>query len=229
MFRRFILLLIFPYFSSTPLVSAFISLGMGVGIALGQGIAGYLGPIFGWRLPFLVVSLPALVSASLVGVFVTEPKRGSSEKAVISPISPSSFSSSSSASPSSSFAHEDECYKQFPQIGNQIEGLNKSRRNSNTINWNTLNDTGGTFDDATNMNESYQENTINTVEHDNSLESEQPNGCLQSLQSTINLCKTKTVLLLVIQGIPGCVPWGIVNVYLSDYLSNDQGMTIEVS
>ena len=35
--------------------------------------------------------------------------------------------------------------------------------------------------------------------------------------------RTKTITLLIIQGIPGCIPWGILNVYTNDFLSNDRG------
>ena len=35
--------------------------------------------------------------------------------------------------------------------------------------------------------------------------------------------RTKTITLLIIQGIPGCIPWGILNVYANDFLSNDRG------
>lgn len=35
-------------------VSAIVGMGTGIGIALGQGVAGFIGPTFGWRLPFLL-------------------------------------------------------------------------------------------------------------------------------------------------------------------------------
>lgn len=66
------------------LTSAILSVGSGIGIALGQGIAGFLGPIYGWRFPFICVSFPALLTAILTGMFVDEPKRGSKEKVLLS-------------------------------------------------------------------------------------------------------------------------------------------------
>jgi len=61
-------------------VSGVISMACGFGISLGQGAAGFLGPKYGWRLPFLVVSLPAIVCAILVWLLVPEVERGGSEK-----------------------------------------------------------------------------------------------------------------------------------------------------
>ena len=54
-------------------------------------------------------------------------------------------------------------------------------------------------------------------------------GYIKTFQSTMQLIRTKSVLLLLLQGVPGCIPWGVVNTYLNDYLSEDQGMSIEVN
>lgn len=39
------------------------------------------------------------------------------------------------------------------------------------------------------------------------------------------LC-TKSVLLIFLQGVPGCLPWGMVYTFLNDYLSNERGMSV---
>ncbi|MEM7732227.1 MAG: MFS transporter, partial [Pseudomonadota bacterium] len=38
---------------------------------------------------------------------------------------------------------------------------------------------------------------------------------------------TKTVWLVFLQGIPGCVPWGVVGVFLNDYLHVNQGLSVD--
>eukprot|EP00937_MAST-01D_sp_MAST-1D-sp2_P002539 g2539.t1 len=40
------------------------------------------------------------------------------------------------------------------------------------------------------------------------------------------LLTTPTVVLVYLQGIPGCVPWGVVNVYLNDYMAQQRGLTV---
>ena len=37
------------------------------------------------------------------------------------------------------------------------------------------------------------------------------------------LFSTPTVLIIYLQGIPGCIPWGMIYVYLNDYLSANRG------
>lgn len=64
-------------------VSAVVSFGTGAGIAVGQAVAGFLGPVYGWRLPFLVVALPALITAAMVLFTVPDPQRGAMESSVI--------------------------------------------------------------------------------------------------------------------------------------------------
>ena len=41
-----------------------------------------------------------------------------------------------------------------------------------------------------------------------------------------DLFKIKTNILLFLQGIPGCVPWGIIFAFMTDYLHTDRGATI---
>jgi predicted MFS family arabinose efflux permease len=45
----------------------------------------------------------------------------------------------------------------------------------------------------------------------------------------MDLMSTRTVLLIYMQGIPGCVPWSIITVFLSDYLSADKGLTVQLA
>lgn len=61
---------------------AWIASSMSVGSVLGLAIAGFLGPRFGWRVPFIVVSVPN-VALALVALFVLkEPARGAYEKGI---------------------------------------------------------------------------------------------------------------------------------------------------
>jgi predicted MFS family arabinose efflux permease len=62
--------------------TASIGLAMGVGVAYGQGLAGWLGPEHGWRLPFMIVAAPNFVLAPLFLATIREPQRGRTEAAV---------------------------------------------------------------------------------------------------------------------------------------------------
>jgi predicted MFS family arabinose efflux permease len=61
-----------------------IALAMGGGIAVGQLIAGFIGPSHGWRMPFIVVAIPAMLIALLFVLTTREPRRGQSEQSVAS-------------------------------------------------------------------------------------------------------------------------------------------------
>ncbi|MBN8589722.1 MAG: MFS transporter [Rhodothermia bacterium] len=56
-----------------------IALAMGLGVALGQLMAGFLGPTYGWRMPFILLAFPNIFLVILFGVWVKEPKRGAVE------------------------------------------------------------------------------------------------------------------------------------------------------
>lgn len=62
-------------------VSAVVQVAVGAGIAAGQGVAGYVGPTLGWRWPFVIVAVPAIVSALLMYSTTQEPERGATEEA----------------------------------------------------------------------------------------------------------------------------------------------------
>ena len=40
------------------------------------------------------------------------------------------------------------------------------------------------------------------------------------------LLTTPTVILVYMQGVPGCIPWGVINVYLNDFMSQQRGLTV---
>ena len=62
--------------------AATMSLTMGLGIAIGQVMAGSLAPAYGWRFPFLVVALPGMAVTALFALFAKEPARGQQEQAL---------------------------------------------------------------------------------------------------------------------------------------------------
>lgn len=55
---------------------------MGVGQIVGQVLGGYLGPTYGWRMPFIAATIPGLVAIVLFYILVPEPKRGASEESL---------------------------------------------------------------------------------------------------------------------------------------------------
>ncbi len=55
---------------------------MGIGQILGQLVSGYLGPTIGWRMPFVIVSVPTVLVLAVFHFVVHEPKRGAAETSI---------------------------------------------------------------------------------------------------------------------------------------------------
>ena len=170
-------------------VNAIVGIGTGAGISLGQGVAGFLGPTLGWRLPFLVISVPALLCAALVLFTVDDPERGSMEEAVLNNQGMECADLPACIPVEMAPLHE---RTQRPPLCVDVDALAQS------------------------------------PDEDTKDETEAPN--LSAYWQTFwSLLSTPTVVLSLLQGAPGCVPWGIVNSFLNDYLSENRGMSVEVS
>jgi MFS family permease len=178
------------------MVNAIVGIGTGVGISLGQGVAGFLGPTWGWRLPFVVISVPALLCAALVLFTVQDPPRGRMEAAVLT--------NATSALPSSASSLPVE------MLPLQIDEEQATRRPSLCR------------DKADDGEE--EEDSPEIV----STETTHP-PLLSYWKTFTSLVSTPTVLFTLLQGAPGCVPWGIINSFLNDFLSENRGMSVEVS
>jgi predicted MFS family arabinose efflux permease len=182
-------------------------MGTGVGIAFGQGVSGFLGPTFGWRTPFLVISIPALGCAAAVLFTVQDPERGGMEKAVMERRRHEAAAAS---------------YVELNVSAGENGQANKgppspvTRRN---VQQSPSNEEESSIVDSP---------TVHIEETDEYIEAFH---CGQDWKShcatTFMLLSTPTVVLTLLQGAPGCVPWGIVNTYLNDFLSENRGMSVE--
>jgi predicted MFS family arabinose efflux permease len=176
--------------------SSYVGIGMGTGISLGQGIAGFLGPLFGWRIPFLVVSVPSIVCALILLLCVRDPLRGGMEEAVRNNWSHNV----------DNYSHDDDAVDYDPP---PLHGRNSD-------------------DSSVEMSPLDHENDL-PVQNQNNEDVVQFRFHFLSQQwSTFSsLLSTPTLLLALFQGAPGCVPWGIVNTYLNDFLAVDRNMSVQ--
>jgi hypothetical protein len=221
-------------------VNAIVGMGTGMGIAFGQGIAGFLGPTYGWRLPFLVVGIPAILCALVVYVAIDDPERGGMEEAARNSV----------ASNNQPITDTDVCNKRFEDQHSENYQL-------------ALDDQSITVTDAhgNRRKRKHSENNqliqyvhymidndvhLSTTRHQRSELVDIINAPIDArniMQSSIDvsfaICRccpqfgslfaTPTVLLALLQGAPGCVPWGVINTFLSDFLAQDRGMSVRVS
>jgi len=172
---------LFPKSSRTH-ASALVGIVSSLGSMTGQGIAGFMGPSYGWRLPFVVVAAPGLCVAFLVWRFAEEPKRGGAEgsRAVMDYVRPgekdSAFehiASKTSSSKSSSSKEVSETERNAPPPSITFGSLLKD-----------------------------------------------------FAKKSKSVFARKTNVLVFLQGIPGCVPWSIIGVFMNDYLAVDKGLGV---
>ena len=127
-----------------PAASAVVQLAVGGGLALGQGVAGLAGPVLGWRAPFVIVAVPALLAAAVMLATVSDPPRGCSEAAL-----------------------------------------------------------GGVAVRAPR------------------------GGARAAAAAAVSVFAVPSAAAAILQGLPGSLPWGVLIVFLSDYLVAQQGLTVQ--
>jgi len=198
-----------------PAVMAAVGIGMGTGISVGQGLAGFLGPTYGWRLPFLLVSTPALICALLVLLTVQDPERGGSEEAYLRGDVPFELDSVAVAdAEAAGTADSDE---------SGLEDWSYSSPNRLRANLQTRDQDG--------------------MESRSSIQIIRPtvrSRCSAMISTLLDwrlwqaqlvtlrvILSSPSVVLVMLQGAPGCLPWGVINSFLNDYLHSDRGMTVE--
>jgi hypothetical protein len=187
------------------------------GISFGQFFAGLVGSATNWRVPFLLISIPSLLCAALLYLTVDEPKRGSQEEAV-KKIRRSIHRDSSENTTDSQSTSVKKCEE---NLDSQIEVMNPvvdsiihEHEYTTTANGSEKSDSSceTTRECDGNLCESLGEK----FEYSEKIDWSKLN----------ELCSTKTVVLSYLQGIPGCMPWGMIYVFLNDYLSDDKSLSV---
>lgn len=234
-----------------PFVTALVGMGTGCGIALGQGVAGWVGPIYGWRVPFLIISIPAILCAILIALFVPEPQRGCMD-------SLSSSSSTALIAATTDATNPPDTNTQTKQTVDKRLQQEEEEQTKLVHNLQHIDDYFYEDDDKHQEQEQEQITTSNAqhirnshVQSDHSrfmeeintmtnYTSDNPNAatttnnklwtcCVSMVSPTLSLLQIPTVVLILLQGAPGCIPWGIVNTYLNDYLSTEQHLSIQTA
>lgn len=130
-------------------VSSMVQVAVGIGIAAGQGLAGYLGPQIGWQWPFVAVAAPAVCSAVIMYTTTTDPELGCTENVV--------------------------------RAGSQ--------------------------------------DSKDHIKYEGELN-------VKKLRALLTI---KTNVLAIGQGLPGCLPWGMLLTFLNDYLAQEKGLSVSAA
>lgn len=202
--------------SSRVRVSTLIGIAMSAGVAGGQLIAGLMGPAYGWRSPFLVVAIPCLLCGLLILTTTVEPSRGAQEEQVLVMrrarekylVQPDEgkflgtvvVTEGSGRSDESENKHSEvkimaevgvinPLQLHSPDFSRQIESLERTQTSVTSSpcskGQNRKNIGGG-------------ESPVDDVSYDEKID------CTK----VYDIFRTPTVVLIFVQGIPGCLPWG---------------------
>lgn len=192
-------------------VSTMVGVALGSGIAAGQLLAGIVGPDLGWRVPFIMVAVPAIICALLVFFTVREPKRGDQEHALKKLREKSKKDG-----------------KESPD--NVITTVTEKNINKK-YNYTEINNIESPVYNAVLSNEESKKGLDQEFLDDDddevlSVESIQYSEQIEC-HKVVQLFRTASVVIVFIQGLPGCLPWGMIYVFLNDYFSEDRGMTVQ--
>ena len=184
---------------------------MGAGTILGQLMSGLLGPTIGWRTTFVFASLPGVVMTWWCWVSLVMPKRGEMDTAelrrmvemvdVENPVDGGGVGGGGGGNTSSSTAN-----------GGGGSGGEEDARD----------DSSSSFENESFLNSNVLQHPANPSQQS---QAEPPSKDTTELLHTI--FSTKTNLLLFAQCIPGSIPWGVLFVFMNDFLAQDKGLTVE--
>ena len=173
---------------------------MGAGTIVGQLMSGLLGPTLGWRTTFVFASFPGMLMTWFCHHNLMMPKRGDMDKVI---------------------------EKRRVEMIDIEEGHAGASGSSGLVGGT---DEGVDEDDTRHSRDSLtiqMEDEDSFMEHTTSQEerAEQTPNNKETKELLKVIFSTKTNLLLFAQCIPGSIPWGVLFVFMNDFLAQDKGLT----
>uniref|UniRef100_A0A7S0I902 Major facilitator superfamily (MFS) profile domain-containing protein n=1 Tax=Micromonas pusilla TaxID=38833 RepID=A0A7S0I902_MICPS len=202
-------------------VASFLTIATGAGIALGQIMAGTVGPTYGWRLPFLLAAAPAICLAGILYATVREPERGSQEEAVRArkQLCQTPRRSERGGGPNARAA----AAATYGSVGAARRGDDDPDARGS--------DGDGDGDGSGRGDEEEKHPPIHSPSASSSVYSSEATrvtyGGEISLAKLRRRLKIRSNLVILAQGLPGTVPWGMLNAYFVDYLHVQKGLSVE--
>ena len=231
------------------LVSAVVQVAVGMGIAAGQGVAGYIGPWLGWRWPFVIVAIPAVLCAGLMYATTEEPEKGSTERAVFqaAKVRRCLVWGDERGGGVTSGERSDPLVTP-PMVTPPINirggvflrgGRGAGQRPGGGEHRGVGMDTSGwvflwgqrvaalPVHPTTHAPYTHLPHNINTQQeqHNNTEFSSSYHADL-NWDKMMGLASIKTNVYAIGQGLPGCLPWGMLLTFLNDYLAQEKGLAI---
>lgn len=209
--------------------TAAVQVALGGGLALGQVVAGFLGPMLGWRAPFVVIAAPSVGVAVLMLLTCPDPPRGGVEDAVIEVLEVEAERAAEEEEEGE--VAGDEEHRRRRRVGGGEAATRTSAAPA------PLSSTSA-FTAAAAAQPPQQQHQHNhrhhTHHHHNHLvvasASElrliAPKG-LAGVAAAARVLAVPSGAAAILQGLPGSIPWGVVMVFMVDYLHAQQGLSVQ--
>lgn len=193
------------------MISACMGVATAVGVACGQLLAGFLGPRFGWRFPFIAVAYPAIGVATLLRITVAEPRQEQWRREAEARIEKEQREKAKAEG-----ALED----------GELSGMVDASKGNETSPKATT--TSAKKDKDNNSRSPGSESKIPAEEEEEDKDDVGGHGAMPAdCRRFQRVCKGTTNKLLLCQGFPGCVSWSTVTTFMPDYLHTNQGLCVE--
>lgn len=210
--------------------TAAVQVALGGGLALGQVVAGFLGPMLGWRAPFVVIAAPSVGVAVLMLLTCPDPPRGGVEDAVMEVLEVEAERAAEEEEEEGEVAGDEE-HRRRRRVGGGEAATRTSTAPA------PLSSTSA-FTAAAAAQPPQQQHQHNhrhhTHHHHNHLvvasASElrliAPKG-LAGVAAAARVLAVPSGAAAILQGLPGSIPWGVVMVFMVDYLHAQQGLSVQ--
>jgi MFS family permease len=205
---------IFPA-SRRNVAASFVTVATSAGVVVGNLIAGYVGATRGWRTPFIVVSVPCLLIALLMPLVAREPARGHAEPTLRARIAAAAARRAAAARAAGAVVHAAAADAEACACDEHHDG--KKARGSDCA---ADAKTPGDVADAADANSApLPPPAPLQVEYAERLE----------FRKLAAVLAVPTNVVIFLQCIPSCVPWGVLNTFLADFLAQDRKLGVRVT
>lgn len=213
-------------------VSTLVGVALSAGISGGQLLSGLIGPSLGWRAPFLFIATPALICAAVVFFTVSDPIRGDQEQETRNLRAQLQLQAASESVEHHNYTEPRESDREAPP--SPPPDYFKLNQKDSSHGPDTVQETGRSdmIDQDAYVSDTHYDRSRPRSASRVELLGASPTVHVEyseriDCNKVLKLFSTSSVVLIFIQGFPGCLPWGMIYVFLNDYFSEDRGLSVQ--
>ena len=206
--------------------TATVQVALGGGLALGQVVAGFLGPMWGWRAPFVVVAAPSVGVAVLMLLTCPDPPRGGVEDAVVEVLEVEAERAAAEAGGGGGEGGGREGRGGREEQRRRVEAVTTVVSSSSSS---APAPASATAETPLPLPHAHRHHTHHHHTHPHApseLHLTAPKG-LAGVVAAARVLAVPSGAAAILQGLPGSIPWGVVMVFMVGYLHAQQGLSVQ--